>query len=58
MEELVLKVAEQAPNLVVLIVVLWWFMQRFQEQIAENKQTVERLYSLLERLIEKLDDDG
>lgn len=57
MENLILKVVEQAPNLIVLVAVLYWFMQRLQEQIAENRQTVERLYSLLERLIERLDDD-
>lgn len=58
MENLILKVVEQAPNLIVLVAVLYWFMQRLQEQIAENRQTVERLYSLLERLIERLDDDA
>jgi len=56
-EPIILKVIEQVPNLVIAVIIIWWFMQRFQEMLSDTKKTTEKLISLIEQLIEKLDSD-
>lgn len=58
MQEIVLKAIEQVPNLIIAVIIIWWFMQRFQEMLEENTKTTEKLYALIENLIERLDDDA
>lgn len=55
MEQIILKSIEQLPNLVIAVIIIWWFMQRFQEMLADMKQTTEKLYSLIEKLLERID---
>jgi hypothetical protein len=57
MEQIILKAIEQVPNLVIAVVIIWWFMQRFQQMLDDNKTTLERLYALIENLIERLDGE-
>lgn len=56
MESIVIKLIEQLPNLAIAIIIIWWFMQRFQEMLADMKQTTERLYALIEKLMEQIDN--
>ena len=57
MEQIVIKAVEQVPNLVIAVIIIWWFMQRFQEMLLDNKTTIEKLYALIENLIERIDND-
>lgn len=55
MEAIILKTIEQVPNLVIAVIIIWWFMMRFQEMLSDMKQTTEKLYGLIEKLIEQID---
>ena len=57
MEQIILKAIEQVPNLVIAVIIIWWFMQRFQQMLDDNQKTLERLYKLIEQLISRLDND-
>ncbi len=57
MEAIILKAIEQLPNMAIAIVVIWWFMQRFAETLSDNKTTLDKLYALIENLIDRLDNE-